>query len=182
MLETLKVRPVMQADKEYSALISMPPPLNGLLVILGPFLMTSKNPELWNKAILWLTYLPLLLLMFAVFALYNVALLPITYVKMFFHKMIMIFVYSKSYRISRADKFMLWIMFAVIGPFRLLANVIIDLFAFLKHCTLQDLKKTKVQIREKPLHKNTIRMASDYFKQRSERVITFKQAAGELRD
>ena len=94
----------------------------------------------------------------------------------------MIFVYSKSYRISRADKFMLWIMFAVIGPFRLLANVIIDLFAFLKHCTLQDLKKTKVQIREKPLHKNTIRMASDYFKQRSERVITFKQAAGELRD
>jgi hypothetical protein len=136
MLETLKVRPVMQADKEYSALISMPPPLNGLLFFLGPFLMTSKNPELWNKAILWLTYLPLLLLIFAVFAFYNVLLLPFTYLKMFFHKMIMIFVYSKSYRVSRADKFMLWIMFAIIGPFRLLANVIMDLFAFLKHCTL----------------------------------------------
>ena len=136
MIETLKVRPVMQADKEYSSLISLPPPLNGLLFFLGPFLMTSKNPEVINKAILWVTYLPLLLLTFGVFFFYNALLLPVTYVKMFFHKMVMIFVYSKSYRVSRADKFMLWIFFVVIGPFRLLNNFIVDLIAFVKHCTL----------------------------------------------
>ena len=92
MLETLKVRPVMQADKEYSALISLPPPLNALLFFLGPFLMTSSNPELINKAILWVTYFPLLLLTFMIFAFWNIVLLPVTYIKMFFHKMIMIFV------------------------------------------------------------------------------------------
>lgn len=144
MIETLKVRSVMQADKEYSALISLPPPLNGLLFFLAPFLMTSKNPEMINKAILWVTYLPLLVLTFGVFMAYNLALIPVTYVKMFFHKMIMIFVYSKSYRVSRADKFMLWIMFIVIGPFRLMANFLVDMVAFVKHSTLQELKKTKV--------------------------------------
>ena len=182
MLETLRVRPVMQADKDYSALISLPPPLNSLLFFLAPFLLTTKSPEFLNKAILWVAYLPLLIMTFTVFASYSFALLPVTYVKMFFHKMVMIFVYSKSYRVSRADKFMLWIFFAIVGPVRLLANVLVDLVAFLQHCTLQDLPKTKVQIREKPLTKKTIQMAAAYFKHRRERLIVFKQAAGELRD
>jgi len=95
--------------------------------------------------------LPLLIMTFVIFVFYNFALLPVTYVKLFFHKMVMIFVYSKSYRVSRADKFMLWIFFAIVGPFRLLANVLVDLVSFLQHCTLEDLPKTKVQIREKPL-------------------------------
>lgn len=174
MIETLRVRPIMQADKEYSALISLPPPLNGLLLFLAPFLMTTKSPEFLNKAILWIAYLPLLILTFVVFTLYNFALLPVTYVKMFFHKMIMIFVYSKSYRVSRADKFMLWILFAAIGPFRLLSNVFVDLYAFLQHCTLQELPKTRVQIREKPLAKQNIKMATNYFKQRNERLVMYK--------
>ena len=131
MLETLKVRPVMQADKEYSSLISLPPPLNITLFILSPFLMTTSNPELLNKVILLVAYAPLILITFFAFLGYNIVLLPVTYVKMFFHKMVMIFVYSKSYRVSRADKFMLWIMFAIIGPFRLTANVIMDSIAFI---------------------------------------------------
>jgi len=130
MLETLRVRPVMQADKEYSALISLPPPINGLLLFLAPFLMTNNNPELLNKSILWIAYLPILIMSFLLFTLYNVILLPITYVKMFFHKLVMIFVYSKSYRVGRADKFMLWIFFTMVGPFRLFANLIMDLVAF----------------------------------------------------
>ena len=164
MLETLRVRPVMQADKEYSALISLPPPTNGLLLFLAPFLMTNNNPELLNKSILWIAYTPILISSFMAFAAYSVILLPITYVKMFFHKMVMIFVYSKSYRVSRADKFMRWIFFTMVGPFRLTANLCMDLIAFVQHCTLQDLKKTRVQIREKPLTKETLNMASSYFK------------------
>lgn len=144
MLETLRVRPVMQADKEYSSLVSLPPPVNGLLFFLAPFLMTTKSPELLNKIILWVAYLPMLLITFMIFAFWNFLLIPICYIKMFFHKMIMIFVYSKSYRVSRADKFMLWIFFAIVGPFRLTANVIMDLIAFVQHCCLQDLKKTRV--------------------------------------
>lgn len=136
--------------------------------------MTTQNPETLNKMILWVAYLPLLLVSFMIFAGWNFALIPICYVKMFFHKLVMIFVYSKSYRVSRADKFMLWIFFAVAGPFRLMGNVIMDLIAFVHHCTLQDLKKTRVQIREKQLAKQTLTMASSYFKQRRERLLMFK--------
>lgn len=60
-------------------------------------------------------------------------LIPVTYLKLFFHKMIMIMVYSKAYRVSRADKFMNFVVFIPFGPFILLANMIVDLKHFLSH-------------------------------------------------
>jgi len=48
MLETLKVRPVSQADKEYSSLVSIPVPLNAFLILFAPILLTSKDPEKVN--------------------------------------------------------------------------------------------------------------------------------------
>ena len=182
MLEKLKIRPVTQADKDYSVLISLPAPLNVILLFLAPFLMVSSNPEIVNKAILWFAYLPILLVTFTIFASYNIVLLPVTALKMFFHKMIMIFVYSKSYRVSRADKFMFWILFGVIGPVRLTLNVILDMVVFLKHCTLTDLKKSKVQISSKPLSKKALVGMNEYFVARNERLIPFKQVAAEVRD
>ena len=182
MLEKLKIRPVTQADKDYSVLISLPAPLNVILLFLAPFLFVSRNPELWNKVLLWFAYLPILLCSFTVFAVYNIALLPVTALKLFFHKMIMIFIYSKSVRMSRADKFMLWILFAVVGPFRLVANVILDMIAFLRHCTLQNLKKTKVKISRKNMTKKNLVELNDYFQKRNERMIPFKQVAAEVRD
>lgn len=62
---------------------------------------------------------------------YTSALLPLACVKIFFHKMIMIFMYSKSYRVHKSEKFMQWVMFTAIGPIRLSANFIMDLVAFL---------------------------------------------------
>jgi len=105
--------------------------LNGLLILLAPFLLTSRNPEFWNNIILWLAYLPVLIVTFSIYFVYTAALLPLSFVKIFFHKMIMIFMYSKSYRVHKSDKFMAWIMFAVIGPFRIISNFLIDLVAFL---------------------------------------------------
>ena len=73
----------------------------------------------------------MLIVVFIVYFVYTAALLPLAFVKMFFHKMIMIFMYSKSYRVHKSDKFMQWVIFAVIGPFRLTANFLTDLVAFL---------------------------------------------------
>jgi hypothetical protein len=144
IMETLKIRPQTQADKEYSALISLPPPLTGLHFFLAPFLMSSRNPEVWNKAILWFAYLPILIVSTLVFVTYNILLLPVAYVKLFFHKLVMIFVYSKSHRVSKADKFILMVIFLPVGPVRLIANVIVDTIAFVKHCVATDLQKTKI--------------------------------------
>jgi len=131
MLDTLEVRSVTTADKDYSALISLPTPLNILHILVSPILMTSSSPETVNKAILWIAYLPVFIVTTVIFFTYSVAILPIAFVKIFFHKMIMIFVYSKAYRVTRADKFMLWVFFAIVGPFKLIANVFTDLVAFL---------------------------------------------------
>ena len=62
----------------------------------------------------------------SIFLLYTVALVPVTYVKLVFHKLVMIFVYSKSYRVTKADKFMQWILFVIIGLPRLSLNLFTD--------------------------------------------------------
>ena len=67
--------------------------------------------------------------------------------------MIMIFMYSKSYRVHKSDKFMAWVLFAVIGVFRMTANFFVDLIAFVHHCVKQDIPKTKATLRQKPLSK-----------------------------
>jgi hypothetical protein len=127
---------------------------------MAPFMLTSKNPELWNKAILWVAYLPVLIVTTAVFFVYEILLLPLTFVKVLFHKMIMIFIYSKSYRVTKADKFMLWILFMMIGPLRLLVNVVTDTAAFVKHSMMMNLKKTRVSTKERPLAKETLRVVN----------------------
>lgn len=182
IMETLKVRPQTQADKEYSALISLPPPLNVILFFLAPFLMSSKNPEVWNKVILWFAYLPILIVSTTVFLTYNILLLPFCYVKLFFHKIVMIFVYSKSYRVQKADKFILMVIFLPIGPIRLTANVIVDTIAFVRHCLQTDLKKVSQSHQTKPFTVESLRLLNKYVHERQERMMPFKQVASEARD
>jgi len=102
MLETLKVRPQTKSDKEYSCLISIPTPFNIVLLFFTPFLLASKNPSRLNEALLRITYAPIMVIVLLLFFIYNLLLFPLCYVKMAFHKLVMIFVYSKSYRESRA--------------------------------------------------------------------------------
>lgn len=182
IMETLKVRPQTQADKEYSALISLPPPFNVFLFFLAPFLLTSKNPEIWNKVILWFAYLPILVLSTVVFFTYNVALLPLVYLKLFMHKLVMIFVYSKSYRVAKADKFILTVIFLPLGPIRLITNVIVDTIAFVRHCLQTDLKKVTLAHTGRPFTKESLMIFNKYVHERQERMMPFRQVAGEARD
>jgi hypothetical protein len=134
-----------------------------------------------NDAILWIAYLPVLLVTFSIYFVYTTALLPLCMVKMFFHKMVMIFMYSKSYRVHKSEKFMQWVIFLVIGPLRLTNNFLVDLVAFVSHCIQVDLKKTKVSIRLEPLSNETIKMATSYLSERNERMIPLKQISIEQR-
>lgn len=143
MLETLEVRSISQADKEYSSLVSVIAPLNFIHIFFAPILLTSKTPKTRNQHFLILMYLPIMLIFTVIFFIYNFILVPLTFVKLFFHKLVMIFVYSKSYRVSRADKFMNAMVWLAIGLPFLLLNCITDLYWFLKHIFIQDLTKTK---------------------------------------
>ena len=157
MIDTLEVRPVAEADHEYSSLVSLPAPLNVLHLFLAPILLTRTDPEFWNTAILWFAYLPILVVTTALFFAYSVLISPLCLLKVFFHKMIMIFVYSKSHRVQRADKFMMWVMFAITGPFRIFINIFTDTWSYMRHCVHTDLKRTKLSFQDKSLTKENLR-------------------------
>jgi len=98
------------------------------------------------------------------------------------HKLVMIFVYSKSYRVSKADKFMLAVVFIPAGPIRLLANVIVDTYAFVKHCLMTELKKVCCANKARPFTKESLNLLNKYIHERQERIMPFRQVAGEARD
>ena len=58
---------------------------------------------------------------------------PLIYTKMVFHKLTMVWVYSKSFRVSRADKFMNFIKYVFLGPFITIGNSLVDTYFFVKH-------------------------------------------------
>lgn len=144
MVETLKLRAVTQADKNYSLLISVPAPLNFFLFFAAPILLTNNvNPQKTNERLLFLFYIPILLVMTILFFIGEIIMWPLVYVKMIFHKLTMTWVYSKSFRVSRADKFMNFIVYVFIGPFVTIGNSFVDTYYFVRHMIQFDLQKIK---------------------------------------
>lgn len=90
--------------------------------------------------------------------------------------------YSKSYRVSKADKFILMVIFLPVGPIRLIANVIVDTIAFVGHCLQTDINKTKVQFQKRPFTKESLHTLNKYINERQDRMMPFKQLAAETRD
>lgn len=115
--------------------------MNAIHIFAAPFLLTSKEPENLNEFLLLIAYSPILVVAVIIFIIYNLILWPFAYMKLFFHKLIMIMVYSKSFRVSRADKFMNFVIFIIIGPFVLLINIGLDTYIFVRHMLLKDLYK-----------------------------------------
>lgn len=134
MLETLKIRSYTQVESKYSALVSLPAPLNFILIFLAPFLILSKRPEKLNVVILMIAYVPIVLISAALFFIYNLLLVPFVFVKMFFHKLTMIFVYSKHIRVSRAMKFFYGFLYTAYGIPSAFVNAFKDTGYFMMHC------------------------------------------------
>lgn len=134
MLETLKIRSYTQVEKKHSALVSMPVPLNMLLIAFCSCLIKSKRPETFNKALLYIAYFPTLILSTVLFFFYNLFLVPFVFIKLFFHKLTMIFVFSKHIPHSRAMKFAYTVYFTALGLPFLFGNVVTDTYYYVMHC------------------------------------------------
>lgn len=151
LVETLKVRSTTEADKNYSLLISVPPPLNLLLLFTAPCLVTSRDPQKTNRKLLLLFFTPILVVTTCVFVAGEAVMWPLVYVKMVFHKLTMTWVYSKQYRSTRADKFVNFIWFFFLGPFIIVGNTVIDTYFFVRHMIMHELKKKKHKTKFVPL-------------------------------
>ena len=116
-----------------------------------------------------------------VFFIYNILLLPICYVKLWWHKLIMIYVYSKSYRVSRADKFLTFIMFWPFGLPTLILNSIVDVYHFIKHLWMKDVLKTQHKTSFEKLKQNKIESLAQYFRDKNEKILPYKDIATDIR-
>ena len=119
--------------------------------------------------------------MTVVFIIYNIALIPICFLKLWWHKLIMIYVYSKSYRVSRADKFITFCFFWMIGGVTLIINTVVDIWYFLKHLWLKDLNKTQHKTSHERISKVNLEILSKYFKGIQDKMIPYKNVATDIR-
>lgn len=147
MVETLKVRSTTQADKRYSVLISVPVPFNFFLIFAAPILINHKHQERCNTKLLMIFYMPILAITSSVFLAVESFMWIFVYLKMVFHKLTMTWVYSRTYRSSRADKFMNFVVFLLFGPAIVIGNTIVDLQYFIRHMVRFDLQKIKAKTR-----------------------------------
>jgi len=163
MIETLKLGSTTEADKNYSLLVSVPVPLNFFLIFLAPMVLTSKNPQPVNQKFLFITYIPVLIATTALFVAGEVLMWPFSYIKMVFHKLTMVWVYSKSYRVSRADKFIKFVFFIFGGVPIVIGNTLVDTYFMVRHMIRFDLQKIKHKIKNKQIKKSNLETIRKYF-------------------
>jgi hypothetical protein len=86
----------------------------------------------------------------------------------------MVWVYSKSFRVSRADKFANFILYGLHGPFTLAANSAVDTYYFVRHLLRFELQKIKHKTRQQLLHKDELQVIERYFDEKQEKLLNFK--------
>lgn len=94
----------------------------------------------------------------------------------------MVYVYSKTYRVSRADKFITFIFFWVFGLITLTINTVFDVWYFLKHLWLTDLPKTQHKTSHEQISKKNIERLVNFFKPKQEKILSYKDVATDIRN
>lgn len=82
--------PVYKYNKSYSCIISAPPPLNGLLLLILPYFLLSKNETQIikvNMLCMKILYIPVALICLIIFATLNLLILPLAFIKSLVHKL-----------------------------------------------------------------------------------------------
>lgn len=85
LLETLSVREASEADDKYSASISCPYPISILNLLFGTYILSVKN-EFHNVLVLHLYFLPVFIINLCLFIVYQIVVLPFSYLKIVGHK------------------------------------------------------------------------------------------------
>lgn len=133
LLYTLSVRDVSEADEKYSAVVSVPFPLSTMNLVLGSIVLGAKSPLL-NLILLHFYFLPVMLVCFILFMIYQILILPLCYLKILGHKWALIVKApvgsGSSSSLDRAGQFFL---FLILGPLLLTMNVLVDIVWYFIH-------------------------------------------------
>jgi hypothetical protein len=126
--------------------------------------------------------MPVLIGTLATFIVGEVIMWPFSYVKMIFHKLTMVWVYSKSYRTSRADKFIKFVYFLFMGFPITIGNTLVDTYFMIRHMIRFDLQKIKHKIKNKEIKKSNLETIRKYFDGKQEKMLNFKDISIQLRE
>lgn len=125
--------------------------------------------------------MPILLVTTCIFLAFEMMMWPLVYIKMVFHKLTMTWVYSRTYRSSRADKFMSFIIFFFFGPFIVMGNSVVDLWYFLRHMVRFDLQKIKHKTRLNLISKKNMDLVYNILNVNQEKLLNFKHVSSKVR-
>ena len=137
--EIVKVRNIFEFNKYYSGLISLPIPLNAILLPIYPFIILMKSKRL-NHIVLHFSYLPVMMIGTLIFITLSIILWPISYLALLYQNFIDIWEKGSngSNRCIEITQFLTMIFKA---PFVLFGGIIIDTSKF-----IMSLYATKIRI------------------------------------
>lgn len=127
--EIIKARNIFEYDKYYSGLVSLPPPLNFLLILVFPFYCCIKSERL-NNFVLHVSYLPVMVIGTSVFIASSIIMYPISYIALLYQNFIDIWEKGNngSSKCAEASQFFTMIFKA---PFILLCSIFVDTAKFI---------------------------------------------------
>ena len=140
------MRETSEADNKYSAVVSVPFPLSVLNLPFGSIILAAKS-ERMNVVLLIFYFIPVCIVCFCIFTVYQVAMLPFCYIKMAGHKWaLMIKAPTGEGSLTTSDRAFWALMFTIFGPIVLLLSAIADSGWYLVHVCKTDLDKTEVAV------------------------------------
>ena len=136
--EIVKARNIFEFNHYFSSLISLPIPLNGILLPFYPFIVYLKSKKL-NKFLLHISYLPVMLLGTLLFIIMSLLLYPISYLALLYQNFIDIWEKggNGSNRCIEITQFFTMIFTA---PFLLFGLILKDLYNFIRSLYTKDIR------------------------------------------
>ena len=133
----LQMRSAAEYDHKYGALVSTFPPFNIVLLPFIPFYMLKENTKKLNHLVFHLTYVPILLISFLLFFVFNMICIPFAYFKCVGSRFYQLSVHSPSMNLCK--KYAQLVLFIVFGIPILLLNFCFDCYLFFEHSYQKDI-------------------------------------------
>jgi hypothetical protein len=159
--EILKLRPSMEYDENCSALVSTFPPWNVIAVCFIPVILFKKNPTIINEILFHIEYLPVVLILFVVYLVANILLIPLAYIKGIYVNLQQ--TWSNKVEASVYYCILRFFVFLIFGLIILFLNVISDCIVFLLHMYQSKMSYRKAPQAIAKLSPSTYNMIEDAF-------------------
>lgn len=157
------------------------PPLHLLNYLTSFIIFCPRNPDIGNYITLHLYYLPILIVVAALYITYTALMIPLCYLKMLPHKFALIYSKKSSKTKNTGRRFGSFILFFFLGIPILVLDWVVDIGVFFAHMYWHDLEYVDTKIKKVPdVTMRTYDKLYDFLRSKKEAVLPYKQVASEI--